>query len=87
MKKTSKTGWLRAFLAGITVLVIICVCLPSCGSIRTYGGIEHEYVYDFDGHGHDHGHHHGHHKKPKKHKHKKHKHHKHHHHDDTCGEE
>lgn len=66
-------------------LLLICLTaitlaglLGSCGSIRTFGGIEHEYTYDFDSHG---GHHH-HHKKPKKHHHKHHHHHHHHHDDD-----
>ncbi len=44
--------------------------ITSCGTIRTHGGIEHEYEYNFDGH---------HHHKPKKHHKKHHKHKKHHH--------
>ena len=44
--------------------------ITSCGTIRTHGGIEHEYEYNFDGH---------HHHKPKKHHKKHHKHTKHHH--------
>lgn len=61
--------------------IFLLAGLSSCGTIRTHGGIEHDYEYNFDGHGHHHKHH-----KPKKHK--KHKHHKkhhdrhHHHHDD-----
>ncbi|MEZ3521780.1 MAG: hypothetical protein K1V78_09820 [Muribaculaceae bacterium] len=45
--------------------------ITSCGTIRTHGGIEHEYEYNFDGHHHHH--------KPKKHHKKHHKHKKHHH--------
>ncbi len=60
------------------LLLCIAACFSSCGSIRTYGGIEHEYKYDFDKDGHYKHHKH---KKHKKHKHDK-KHHKHHHHDD-----
>ena len=44
--------------------------ITSCGTIRTHGGIEHEYEYNFDDH---------HHHKPKKHHKKHHKHKKHHH--------
>ena len=55
------------------LLFAVIGCFSSCGTVRTYGGIEHEYEYDFDG---------GKHHKHKKHKHKKAKkfwkHHKHH---------
>ncbi len=55
------------------VLLAVIGCCSSCGTVRTYGGIEHEYEYDFDG---------GKHHKHKKHKHKKNKkYYKHHHHD------
>lgn len=70
-------------LRRIAVYVLILAfmgALSSCGSIRTYGGIEHEYRYDFDD-----GHYYKH-KKPKKSKkpkkHKKHKKHRRHHDDD-----
>ena len=79
MKQTSPARLLRTLLTGLLASAICCICLPSCGTIRTHAGIEHEYEYDFDGHGHhDRGRHHGHHKKPKKHKHH------HHHHDDDA---
>lgn len=58
----------------ILLILAITAGISSCGTIRTYGGIEHDYEYDFDGHGHHHKHH-------KHKKHKKHKKHHHHHHD------
>lgn len=70
---------IRRILRLALLLLAIGSITSSCGTIRTYGGIEHEYEYDLDGH------HHHKHKKHKKHKkhHKKHKHHHHHHdHDD-----
>lgn len=70
MKKRNLT---RLF---VPLCLLLAIVLPSCGSIRTHAGIDHEWGYDFD----DYGHHHKH-KKYKHHKHK-HKHHKHHHHHD-----
>lgn len=66
--------WLWLLLLAITL-----ASLTSCGTIRTYGGIEHESTYDFDGRGYYKPK--KHHKKPKKH-HKKHHGHHHHDHDD-----
>lgn len=64
-------------LAACILLIAFMGALNSCGTFRTYGGIEHEYSYDFDD-----GHYYKH-KKHKKHKkYKKHKKHHHHHHDD-----
>ncbi len=71
MKKTfNKT----ILLLRLLIIALAASTVTSCGSIRTFGGIEHEYSYDFDGHGY-------HHKKPKKPKKPK-KHKKHHDHDD-----
>lgn len=67
---------LRKAIISTAALLITATALSSCGSIHTFGGIEHDYSYDFDGH-----HHHHKHKKAKKH-HKKHHHHHHHHDDD-----
>ena len=64
-------------LLWLLILAIAAPTLVSCGTIRTYGGIEHESRYDFDGHGY-----YKHHKKHKKHKKQHKKHHKHHHHHD-----
>lgn len=65
----------RQFIIISATLMLTGFYLQSCGSVRTYGGIEHEYTYDFDGHHH--------HKPPKKHKKNKKHHKKHHrHHDD-----
>ena len=34
---------------GATVFsLLLCLLAPSCGSIRTHAGIDHEYSYDFD---------------------------------------
>lgn len=60
-------------LSALLMALAICIAAPSCGTIRTHAGIEHEYRYDFDD-GHDYH-------KHKKHK-KHHKKHRHHHHDD-----
>ena len=59
----------------ILLVIVATASVASCGTIRTYGGIEHDYEYDFDDHHHKHKKHHKHHK------HKKHKKHHHHHHD------
>lgn len=72
---------LRRLLLALIIALIgaaPALTLSSCGSTRSYWGIENEYLW-----GDDYDHHH-HHKPPKKHKkYKKHKkHHKHHHHDD-----
>ena len=71
------------FIALIALLgAAPAVALSSCGTTRSYWGVENEYLWG-DGPGHHH-----HHKPPKKHKkYKKHKkpkkhHHHHHHHDD-----
>lgn len=70
--------WLWLLLLAITL-----ASLTSCGTIRTYGGIEHESTYDFDGRGYYRQHKpKKHHKKPKKHHKKHHGHHHHHDHDD-----
>lgn len=68
----------RVMILAMIASILVGIAAPSCGTIRTYGGIEHEYEYDFDGNGHYKKH------KHKKHKPKKHKkpHHRHHHHDD-----
>ena len=60
-------------LSAIVMALALCIAMPSCGTIRTHAGIEHDYRYDFDD-GYRH-----HHKKHKKHK-KYHKKHGHHHH-------
>lgn len=69
MKKKNLT---RLF---VPLCLLMAIILPSCGSIRTHAGIDHDWGFDFD----DYGHHHRKHKKHKKHH--KHKH-RHHHHDD-----
>ncbi len=58
----------------VPMCLLLAILLPSCGSIRTHAGIEHDWGCDFDDYGHRHKH-----KKHKKHN--KHRHHKHHHHD------
>lgn len=70
--------WLWLLLLAITL-----ASLTSCGTIRTYGGIEHESSYDFDGNGYykHRKKHKKHHKKSKKHP-KKHRDHRHHDDDD-----
>lgn len=55
--------------------MMVVLSFSSCGTLRTYGGIEHDYEYNFDGYG-NHRKHKKKYKKYKKH-HKKH----HHHHD------
>ena len=75
------TNALRRIAAPLLLIAVTlsASCLSSgCGTIRTYGGIEHEYEYDIDGHRHYKP---GKHKKHKKNKKNK-KHHRHHHHDD-----
>ncbi len=73
---TMKYGSIRRIAAYVLILAFMGA-MGSCGTFRTYGGIEHEYSYDFDD---------GHYYKPPKHKkpkkHKKHKKHHHHHDDD-----
>lgn len=58
----------------VLLCLLMAIMLPSCGSIRTHAGIDHEWGYDFDDYGHSHKH-----KKYKKHK----KHHKPKHHSTT----
>lgn len=72
----------RRLLPALLISLITIVCMAgfsSCGSTRTYWGVEHHYDSDYYG-----GPYYKHDKKDKKHKkHFKHKkHHKHHHHDD-----
>lgn len=66
-----KRNLMRLF---VPLCLLMAILLPSCGSIRTHAGIDHDWGFDFD----DYGHHHKKHKKHHKHKHKHH----HHHHDD-----
>ncbi len=64
----------RRALTSLLIVILttaITDILSSCGTMRSYWGVENEYNWNPDHH---------HHKKPKK-KHKKHKHHKHHHDD------
>ncbi len=65
----------------VAAAFIMSIIMPSCGTLRTYGGIEHDSEYYFGDDSHHH--HRKHHKKSHK-KHKKHKkhHHRHHDHDD-----
>ncbi|MDE6491287.1 MAG: hypothetical protein K2L49_09045 [Muribaculaceae bacterium] len=63
----------RKIIVGLIAAIIgagSATAVSSCGSMRSYWGVESE--YDFDDHHHKHKHH-----KPPKH----HKHHHHHHHD------
>lgn len=65
-------------LLALCAAFVLSMSLPSCGTIHSHWGVEHEYDFPDGGH---------HHHKPKKHKkHKKYKpkkhHKKHHHHDD-----
>ncbi|MDE6197265.1 MAG: hypothetical protein K2F91_05305 [Muribaculaceae bacterium] len=78
MRKLRPTYSLRlSAISALLLTLCLAIVAPSCGTIRTHAGIEHDYRYDFD----DYGHHHKHKKHHKKHK-KHHKHHHHHHHDD-----
>lgn len=89
--KTSSRLFPVKWLVGLVLLCFGACSLASCGSLHTYGRIEHCYDYDFDG-----GHHHGDkewrkyqkkrykaYKKAQKKRYKEYKkHHKHHHHHD-----
>ena len=52
----------RSGLALVTATAVVCVAgggaLAGCGSIRTYGGVEHSFGYDFDDDYYEHHHHH-----------------------------
>lgn len=64
-------------LIAICAMLVLSVSMPSCGTMHSYWGVEHEYDFPNGVYGY------GHHKpKHKKYKHKKHKKHHHHHHDD-----
>lgn len=78
VKSMKKHILIRRFLLWLIAAVISCCGLVSCGTLHTYGGIEHDSYYDLDGHRHYRKHYKKHHKKHHKH----HKHHHHHHDDD-----
>ncbi|MDE6526302.1 MAG: hypothetical protein K2L75_03525 [Muribaculaceae bacterium] len=72
-----RTPYSLTWLSAALFSLVLCIVAPSCGTIRTHAGINHEYSYDFDD-----GYYKHHHKKHKKHHKKHHKHKHHHHHDD-----
>lgn len=53
--KTSSRLFPVKWLVGLVLLCFGACSLASCGSLHTYGGIEHCYDYDFDGGHHHHG--------------------------------